>query len=221
MRQIRVTGKGKLQAVPDRIIVSVILKGTEKEYKKAIEQSKKASQVVKSVFIKLGFDSKDIKTKKFEIDTKYEREYDEKNRWKTIFEGYEYVHAMNVEFDKDNERLGQILYGLSQCEETPEISLQYTVSDAEKLKNDLLSKAVQDSKIKAEILAQASGVSLGKIVHIDYSWGELKVASSVMDDFLDCMKLSDEDCDEDFYDMDIEPEDIKLSDNVTVIWEIK
>lgn len=61
---------------------------------------------------------------------------------------------------------------------------------------------------------------LGKIICIDYSWGEIKLVSSVMDNFLDCMKMSDDDYDDDFFDLDIEPEEINISDTVTVVWEI-
>ena len=221
MREIRVTGKGNLTLIPDRTIVTVSLKGLEKEYKEAIEQSKKASQEIKNLFIDLGFEKGNIKTKMFEIESSYERDYDENERWRTIFKGYEFIHIMSVEFDKDSKLLGKIMHELSKCASAPELSLQYTVKDAEKQKEELLNKAIQDSKKKAKILTEASGVSLGEILRIDYSWGETKIVSSVMDNFLDCMKLSDDEYDEDFFDMDVEPEDINLSDTVTVVWEIK
>lgn len=220
-RTIRVTGKGKLTVIPDRTILLMALSGVEKMYKSALDQSKETSRIIKEVFLKLGFQNSDIKTHTFEIETKHEREYDEKNCWKTTFAGYEYTHIMCVEFDKNNELLGKIIYELSQSSVTPELSLQYTVKDIEKKKSELLSKAVFDSRKKAEILAEAARVKLGSIEHIDYSWGEMKLVSSVVENFIDCMKLSDDVYEEDYFDMDIEPEDINVSDTVTIVWEIE
>lgn len=71
---------------------------------------------------------------------------------------------------------------------------------------------------KAEILTKASGVTLGELVSIDYNWGELHLYSPTryeMED--DClMKISAAPTA-----MDIEPDDIDVSDSVTFVWEIR
>ncbi len=73
---------------------------------------------------------------------------------------------------------------------------------------------------KAKELTSASNVDLGLIQSIDYSWHEIDIVSRPLRDF-------DEGCYCDAaiqtnstYDVDIDPEDIKLSDTVTVVWEI-
>lgn len=220
MREIKVTGKGKLTVVPDRMIIIITLNGVEKEYKNAMKQSKILSQEVKDVFEKLGFENTDIRTRNFDIETRREGEYDEHDHWKWIFKGYEFIHVMSIEFDKNNELLGKIIHALSKCKSAPKLSLQYTVKDIETHKNELLRQAVADSRKKAKLLAEASGVSLGEIKHVDYSWGEMTFVSSKMDKFLDCMKLCDDSFEEDFFCVDIEPEDINISDTVTIVWEI-
>ena len=129
---------------------------------------------------------------------------------------------MKIMFDKDNALLGKVLYGLSKCKSKPEVNISYTVKDANAIKNTLLKNAILDSKEKAEVLAEASGVTLGEIMKIDYSWGEINLSSSIHGSFLDVMKLSDdEDYEDEASDMDIEPEDFHISDTVTIIWEIK
>lgn len=223
MREIRVTGKGKLTVVPDRMIIHIVLKGLEKDYKNAVENSKKSSREIRDVFTNLGFSNKDIKTSKYEIEAKHERECDRRNRWQTIFKGYEYIHIIKVEFDKDNELLAKIIRAITNCKAKPEWNIQYTVSDVEQAKNELLNKAVQDSKKKAQILADASGVVLKQIVQIDYSWKEMRITAGLigcgaLED--DCDDFYDDDYDEDFS-MEIEPEDIKITDTVAVVWEIE
>ena len=94
----------------------------------------------------------------------------------------------------------------------------YTVKDPEAAKNELLGRAVKDAKAKAAVLADASDVKLKEIQTIDYSWDELDFEVRPMSD----MMLRSEKCMEagGSYDFDIEPDDIEVSDTVTVVWEI-
>ena len=84
-------------------------------------------------------------------------------------------------------------------------------------------KAVTDAKDKAAVLTQAAGVTLKGIQSIDYSWGEIDFEYKPMNGMLmadEClaapMAISGTS-----YDMDIEPDDIEVSDTVTVLWEIE
>ena len=63
----------------------------------------------------------------------------------------------------------------------PELRIEYTVAEPEKCKNELLANAVTDAKAKADVLSKASGVSLGEIITIDYSWAEIDFVSRPMD----------------------------------------
>lgn len=102
-----------------------------------------------------------------------------------------------------------------------EFSICYTVSNPEDIKNGLLRKAVEDSKVKAEILAKSAGVNLGEIEHIDYSWGELKITSHPIDKLMvaesEPMLFESRAS----YDIDIEADDIDVDDTVTIEWGIK
>jgi hypothetical protein len=102
-----------------------------------------------------------------------------------------------------------------------EFRLSYTVKDKEASKNALLGKAVEDAKAKAVVLTQVAGVSLKEIQSIDYSWGEIDFDYNPMrGDML--MRLSEDACAApDGYDMDIEPDDVEVSDTVTVVWRIE
>ena len=130
------------------------------------------------------------------------------------------MHRIKVEFPADNKRLGKILYALAHCSVSPEFSIEYTVEDSEKAKNALLGAAVKDSMAKASVLAAAAGVRLGKIINIDYSWGEIDFVSRPLQE-LSLRYCEPEKCESGSYDMDIEPEDINISDTVTVIWELE
>lgn len=220
MRTIRVTGSGMLKLKPDTTKVSITLEGFYLDYSETLRHSSENTETLKDLLSAFGFERSDLKTLNFSVDTEYEG-YEEEGIFKQRLKGYRFHHYFKIEFDSDNERLGKILYTLANSELNPEIRISYTVKDHEKAKNDLLGKAVNDAKSKAEIIACAASVSLGDIQNIEYSLGIKDFEVRPMNRAL--MKMSDSEADNlntSAYSLDIEPDDIEVSDSVTVIWEI-
>lgn len=218
-RTIRVTGKGKISVKPDMIRLLLDLEDMYEEYERTLRQSAKQVEILKDCFETLGFRRSDLKTLSFNIDTENESYKDKLGNWKRKFVGYKFRHAMKIEFEADNKLLGKVLYALAHCSVKPEFKIQYTVRDVESSKNLLLGKAVADSKEKAKVLTETAGVALKDIVLIDYSWGEIDFVSYPMDK---CMTLQ-ESCEmlgAGSYDLDIEADDIDVTDTVTVVWGI-
>lgn len=218
-RIVKVTGKGKIAVKPDLIRILIDSERTCESYEDAIKASASEGELLREAFVTLGFASSDLKTLHFNVDTEYENYQDEERNWKKRFLGYRYTHSLKLEFDADNEMLGRVLYQLSALPIRPEFRILYTVKDMEAAKNGLLVKAVEDSKEKAKILAAAAGVTLGDIVTIDYSWGEIDIVSSPMGK---CMAMSAAPAAANrSIDIAIEPDDIDVSDTVTVVWGIR
>jgi uncharacterized protein YggE len=218
-RMIKVTGKGNLKIKPDMTRITITLEGQNKEYAKTLEQSSRDTEALKDILKKQGFDRTAVKTLMFNVDTRYESYQARDKSWKERFVGYEFKHVVKVEFDSDNERLGRILYALANAKDIhPDFRLSYTVKDPEASKNQLLGKAVADAKAKAEVLTMAAGVTLKDIKNIDYSWGEIQFEYAPMNRNMFCNKVMADGAGT--FDMDIEPDDINVSDTVTVVWEI-
>ncbi len=218
-RTIRVTGKGKIAVKPDTIRLMMDMSGIQETYEKAMELSTKQTEALRECFHNLGFDKSELKTLSFGINTKYEGYEAEDKSWKNRFAGYEFKHSMKIEFASDNDLLGKVLYALAHESVAPEFRIVYTIKDVEASKNLLLGKAVLDSKEKAKVLAEAAGVSLGEIVMINYSWDEIEFVSSPMQRMMKPMVA--ECCTTNSYDINIEADDIEVSDTVTVIWSIQ
>ena len=221
MRTIRVTGKGQIKVKPDTTRITLSLEGIYPEYGETLRRSSQDTERLKDLLTGFGFERSDLKTLNFSVDTEYEN-YKDKGAYKQRFVGYKFRHLMKVEFLSDNGRLGKVLYALANCPVKPEFRLSYTVSDPEAAKNELLGKAITDAKEKAAALTQAAGVTLKEIQSIDYSWGEINFEVQPMSR----MVMTEECLAEPMavgagsYDMDIEPDDIDVSDTVTVVWEI-
>ena len=66
-RTIRVTGKGKLAVKPDLIELTLSIKDIKKEYDELLKRSSSATNEVKELLEKIGFERKNIKTKRKRI----------------------------------------------------------------------------------------------------------------------------------------------------------
>ncbi len=220
MRTIRVTGKGQIKVRPDTTRITLTLTGLCPEYGEALRRSTDETEQVRTLLAGFGFGRSDLKTLSFRVDTEYESCKDKKGAYTQRFAGYRFNHAMKVEFASDNERLGRILYALARCPARPEFRLGYTVGDPEAVKNELLGKAVSDSARKAAVMAKAAGVALKAVQSIDYSWGQIDIDVYPVRTPMAMYSLADCANEEARFDVDIEPDDVELSDTVTVVWEI-
>ena len=219
-RTIRVTGKGKISVKPDTVRLRITQQSVEPTHEEAIRKSADRKDKLTAVLMKLGFKKSDLKTLSFNIDTEYESYQAKDKSWKRRLEGYKFTHRMKLEFPADNDLLGRVLAGLGRCPGAPEFSIEYTVADTEAAKNELLGKAIEDAKAKAAVLAQAAGVSLQDIRLIDYSWGELDIVSRPVNDLALRACAPNASIEVDGIAMDIEADDIDITDTVTVVWGI-
>lgn len=221
-KTIRVTGKGKLSVKPDTICLVIDAEGVYPDYEETIKKSAEETKILREVLEKSGLAGEDLKTKNFSIQSEYEGYRDKNDDYKRRFIGYKFSHKASIQFPNDNQQLGRTLYALSHCAIEIEFSILHTVKNPEAIKNELLKKAVFDSKTKAEILAQAAGVKLGEIEEINYSWGELEIFSQPFDRMMGSVIYAESMSEhKESYDIDLEADDIDVNDTVTIEWAIK
>lgn len=220
-RTISVTGKGRISLKPDLIRLMMELEGTFEDYGETLKQSSQQMEALKNMFEKLGFERGDVKTLSFNIDAEYQSYQDDDKSWKKRFVGYKFRHSFKLEFDIDNARLGGILYALAHEKTCPEFHIFYTVKDVEAAKDELLKSALKDSMKKAELLSASAGVTLGEIININYLFEDMKFFSVTTERLFDasCMRAAGA-AEDAAYDVNVEPDDIELTDTVTVIWSI-
>ena len=219
-RIVRVTGRGVIKVKPDMTRITMTMTGCYPAYEQTLKHSGEDTEILKDILENHGFERTEIRTLSFDVNTKHESYKAKDGNWKQRLVGYEFRHVLKIEFASDNTRLGKILYALANAKQIkPEFRISYTVKDKEGSKNMLLGKAVEDAKMKADVLTQAAGVSLKGIQSIDYSWVNIEFECSPMGD-----RMLTESCvaeEAAGYNLDIEPDDIEASDTVTVVWEIE
>jgi len=216
-RQIVVTGVGKVLAKPDLITISMNLETSRPTYEEAMNDATKELDSLSGALVSTGFNRNNLRTTFFNIDTEYESYRDKKNNQKSRFIGYKCNHMLELEFNYDNnlELLNKALQAIVSSDAHPRFGIIFSVKDKETMKRKMLQKAIIDSTEKARVLAEASGIALGNIVRIDYSWGEIELTTRshirLCDPAAPAVMLRR---------LEVEPEDVESSDTVTIVWEI-
>ena len=215
MRTIKVTGKSKLSVSPDQTKIKLCVKSFGENYSTALANSKFDAKSIKEVLKSCGIKEKELKSTDFYTNERTERYEKENGKYAYRSLGYEVTHYMKLIFDNDNKFLGKLLYRLSNLDCAPSIDISHIVKNPELYKSELIELAVVDAKRKAQSLVNASGVVLGNIIHMDYSFQKITFEARHYAR-VDYCKVSSEES----YDMDMTPDDIDVSDVVTIEWEI-
>jgi uncharacterized protein YggE len=216
-RTITIKGTGSVSAKSDQIVIGMNLETTKLNYAETLKAATYEIDALRTALVNAGHDGATLKTTSFNIQTKYEN-YKQKDEWKKRFLGYTCSHGLRLEFDFDMSALGRTLGAIADCETSPQFSIQFVVKDPTAVKEELLESAVKNATDKAAILTKAAGVKLGEIVHIDYSWGDLRLYSETTFDMREGIIIAEAPS---AYSIDIEPDDIDVKDNVTIVWAIE
>lgn len=215
MRRITVKGTGRASVKPDLIVISLELRTSRYKYDDTMKLAGEASQDLLGVVLQEGFDKDDLKTTNFNVETISKSYKDAQGNYQRRFAGYECQQNFRLEFALDFDRLSEVLSAIAKAPVKPVFDIRFTVKDSTKVSEELLRNAAENAKEKAEILADASGVKLGEIIDIDYSWGRIDLYSRSDYRLYDSnVKMAAEDTPH------IVPEDIDVSDEATFVWEI-
>lgn len=215
-KTIRITGEASIEVKPDTIVVSMDAEKTEETYDAAIERFNHDTNTLAASLIDAGFDGGGIKTSDFAVNAAYENYRDEHNEWKQKFAGYRYRHSMRYELPVDNKKLGAFIYAVADSGVCPKLNFAFTVKNPAEARDKLLEAAVVNAKARAVALCKAAGVAIKDLVQIDYSDNRvLPVPRSfeVAPMALQCRAASDNS-------VNVRAEDVKLTDSVSVVWEI-
>lgn len=214
-RIIKVTGEASVSIKPDIAVLSVKISRLSQNYAEAVDQLETGVNEIKTAVSKLHIDVNQLKTASFNVNSEYEGYSDDNGVWKNRFVGYSASESLKLEIPLDNKLLANLLNAVAESSCNPELYISFSVKDKTKAKDRVIAKAVKDSARKAKLLTDAAGVALGEIVAINYSFGETALISPTVYNrdagAMLCKASANE----------ITPEDITVSDSVSVVWEIK
>jgi len=216
-RTITVKGTGKVSARPDYVVLTMHLQSRAMEYAKAMDAAALQIEQLQQSLKEAGFEKESVKTTNFNVRTDYDNVQRKNGTYARKFNGFVCEHHLKAEFDFDSDRLAQTLAAATECPAGPELNVAFTVKDTDAVKEELLRAAAENARRKAELLCEASGVKLGKLVTINYNWSEVELYSPARYALAkDCASARGL-----MRGVNIEPDTIDVQDTASFVWEIE
>lgn len=214
---LTVKGTGRESFKPDQVIIHFTLSSKSADYNALTSAEEEKLEELTSALAQAGFDKSEIKTASFSITTEYENFQDGERGWKKRFTGYSLNRGLNLSFDFRKELLNAAVSAVSCCKKAdPSFSVEFAVKDKTSAADRLLKKATEDAFRRAEAIAKAAGVGLGRIESISCEENEPSFSSPTV--FARAAGSAE------MYrgtsGFDITPEDVVSEESVTVVWEI-
>lgn len=211
--QLEVLGTGRTRVQPDQTMVFVQVQNTNTEAGRAVQL---VTEQVERLLKKLqdaGFKKEEIKTSQFYLN--------ENNEWRDgqmYRNGYTASQTLEVKFPLDQKRMTKLTNAFAETQEGVTFRFSFGLSDKlqQQVKEELIRKALQDARENAAVIARSMNIRLGSIHKIDYGrqqgypmpMAEMRSANMVMDKQAAQFPQT-------------EVQDIELSDQVVVIWNLE
>ena len=217
-REITVKGIGDLKIPVDFVEIHLTLEELDKNYNNGYQTFEDHILELQEIIQEIGFKKEDLKTSLINVYPKYENER-RNDSYVNVFKGYNFFSEMKLCFDFDSQKLGEAFSSISTSDAKPRMNVNFTVKDKEAVKKRLLGAAAKDAKEKAQILCDAMGVKLGKLITINYNWDEIEIYSSTKYEMntsprMLCADIRDTS-------VDFTPDDISVEDDASFVWAIE
>lgn len=155
---ISISGQGKVTGVPDIASIEVGLMTERPDVVSAQkENTEKMNRLIQNLKA-LGVEDKDIQTSYYNIYPQYD--------WpdgKQVLRGYRVNQGVSIKI-RNLSKIGDILAAAGEGGANQVSGLSFNIDEPEKLRQEARLKALEAAKEKAEALAEAAEVKLGKIV---------------------------------------------------------
>lgn len=215
-KTLKITGFGKLFVRPDTTIIKIDLTNKDASYEIVLKKANDNLKIIKENLLNLNIKENQIKTSYFKVDIDNESYRGNEGNYQTRFVGYKSYQTIKVTFKNNNKLLGDILYILSKTSLNPTFSIEYIIKNQDRIKNKLLTNAIFDANKKANEIAKNLNIEINEIVNVDYSFSDQNFSLPLMEN--QCLKAVST---KENYNFDLNPDDIEVEENITIIFSIK
>lgn len=207
-RTIVISGHGEVRAAPDFVIVSLGVFKNAPTAKEALDANTDAMNAVIAALKAAGIDAKDIQTSNFMVNPRYDYQNDG-SASTPISHGFDVSNTVTAIVHKLDD-VGRILDQSVTAGANQVNGITFGLEKAQVAADEARKSAVMEAKRKAELLTQASGVTLGNIVTINEGSEAQPQPQFMMRAEASAAK-----------DVPIAQGQQLISADVTIIWEIK
>ncbi len=170
-RTITVTGEGTIALDVDMASISIGVQSEDKEAAKAVAANTAQAKQVLERLKQAGIEDKDIQTSNFTVYPRQQYDPDGKPTETTyIVENTVFVKVRSL------DKIGEILDSVIKAGANNIHSIQFDVADKAGAYQKALEAALQDARVKAEVVAKASNVKLGPVFSVQVVGGSVPIS---------------------------------------------
>ncbi len=164
-RTITVTGKATMTVAADTAVISLSVETVKATVAEATSENAQAMEKVLQSLYALGLAEKDVTTENYYVMTMYDYDSGE-----SFIRGYSVTNSLSVTV-RDLTQVGTVIdtafaAGVNSCG-----GVSFRASTANEYNDEVLKAAIAEGRRKAALVAEAAGVSLGKVISVTESFG--------------------------------------------------
>lgn len=169
VRSITVTGQAERKVVPDEAHINFNVSAMNAKLAAAKSEHDDKLRKVIDIAKSAGIEEAQIKTDSATIQPQYNYENN-----KQVFKGYRVATSLDITVKK-TESVGTLMEKLTNAglenktdnEWMGLMSVNYTISNPNKIRDEMASDAIKNARAKAEQMAAAAGASLGQVYQVN------------------------------------------------------
>lgn len=171
-RTLSLTGEGEVKSPPDIAVISAGVVSEAKTAREALTLNNETMASVLQTIEAAGVAKRDIQTSSFSVQPKYKyaKRAGNGEQEPPRITGYAVSNSVTV-IARDLAKLGPVLDAVVSSGVNQMNGLSFSIAEPAPLRNKARKMAVAEARIRAELYAQAAGVSLGKILSISEAGG--------------------------------------------------
>ena len=201
--RIYVTGTATMITTPDIAITQIGVQTFDKEVEPAVDENNRRAEAIIAALRAQGVEERDMKTSYFNIYP--QRDYNE-NTYEII--GYQVNNTISVTL-RDLDAVGKTLQVAITAGANTISGLSFTLDDPEPFRDEARTKAIEDARRRAESMAEAAGIELGKVISISETSSGYYIARS---ESYDAAMVKEE--------VPVQPGELEVTIQVSMVFEI-
>mgnify|MGYP003144404829 CR=1 FL=1 len=160
--RLTVSGEGHLAVVPDMAVITLGADGRGQTAVEAMNATSVAVEAILARLADLGVETRDIQTTQLRVN--------EQTRWdntrnEDVFLGYYATNTVSVRV-RDIDGISALLSAVLDDGANKLQNLSFSVQEPRKIEDEARRRAVADAMAKAELYADAAGVTLGTVLEL-------------------------------------------------------
>lgn len=163
--RIVVSGEGEASVAPDMALLSLSVMREAKTAREALDANNDAMGAVISGMRAAGIEERDLQTAGVQVMPRYNFVNRQDGSQESVLIGYQVTNTLSVRV-RDIDRSGEILDKAVTLGVNQGGGISFVNSDPSATVTEARKKAVADAIAKAGVLAQAAGVTLGRVLEI-------------------------------------------------------